>query len=208
MAVDNEPEIFWDGQNEESFVDAWKRAVNFSRGWGDIAPVGRFNGSSGKWVNDNVFSPLKKSRQDTWLTDCLDTYRCSKGLAKRLEDTYKPLAERFGWTSSVISPHPDEDAIVAEALDTHRDRLISELAAAMPETVVTLGNAALRVFRALALNASEELPIDLSKLTKYGNRFKVRLGENRYAEWLPLAHPASPPKYQRAHKGWIKTFGK
>jgi uracil-DNA glycosylase len=176
---------------------------------GIIEPAKRLNGSSGKWVDDNVLCPLNISRQVTYLIDCLDTYRCSIGLAARLKDTYEPLALKYGWPAYNLLPHPDENKIVSEALACHRDRLNNELASAHPELVVTLGNAALRVFKELALEISPEASEKLSLWPGfYGRRFRVKLSSGRYADWIPLAHPAAPPRYQQAHYIWVKSLVK
>jgi hypothetical protein len=178
MAVDNEPEIFWAGgeEQENAAISEWKRLVGYQPEWGQISAAGRFNGSSGLWVNQRVFVPLGKSRQDSWLTDCLDTYRCSKGLSTYLQKTYSYLRNTNGWPQANHSPHPDENAIVVEAITNHKNRLLSELTAAHPTLVITLGNAALRVFRHLLLEDSAGLPNKLSHLPHlYGVEFTVNL---------------------------------
>jgi len=89
IAVDNEPEPFWTGQDEAARIEAWKERVGFDQAkWGAVAPAGRLNGSSGDWVEQQVLDPLGALRSNTWITDCLDTYRCSDGLASRIDDTY------------------------------------------------------------------------------------------------------------------------
>lgn len=207
IAVDNEPWIFWDGRKELDIMKTWTETVQFDLSWGHIEPAKRLNGSSGIWVDEYVLSPLKISRHEAWLTDCLDTYRCSKGLAARLKDTYMRMAPEFGLPAYNLLPHPDENAIVSEALAHLRDRLIQELEAAHPELVVTLGNAALRVFRELALEIPPEAPGKLSLLPGlYGRRIKTKLSTGCFIDWLPLAHPAAPQHYQQAHKIWVKSL--
>jgi len=209
IAVDNEPEIFWDGRNEQVIFNMWKKTMKFDPSRGNIEPAKRLNGSSGKWVDEYVLSLFKISRQEAWLTDCLDTYRCSTGLAARLKDTYEPLALKCGWPTCNLLPHPDEDTIVSEALAYHRDRLNNELASAHPELVVTLGNAALRVFRELALEIPPEAPGKLSLLPGlYGSRIRVKLSTDRFIDWLPLVHPATPQRYRQAHEIWVKSLVK
>ncbi len=204
IAVDNEPDIFWDGEGEQERVDTWIKTVGFQHAWGEIKPARKLNGSSGKWVNGKVLRPLKCCRQDTWLTDCLDTYRCSVNLAKRLKDTYRPLADQCGWPDDSLLPHPSEKDIVVEALAHHRDRLANELATARPEVVVTLGNAALRVFRRLILASSDEM-LDKLSASAYGIQLKVEQAGNRTVTWWPLAHPGAPQQYQKAHDQWIAS---
>jgi hypothetical protein len=198
IAVENEPTPFWTGEDEVERIEAWKAAVGWTDAWGAVAPVGRLNGSSGVWVADNVLMPLCARRADTWITDCLDTYRASVGATKRLVDTYRPFAAATGLLLDDLAPHPSENEIVLEALRDHGARLTRELEAARPELVVTLGNAALRVLARVAHD--KDAPTRL-RVDAYAERRTVTLAGRR-TPWLPLAHPAAPPEYQDAHARW------
>ncbi len=204
MAVDNEPDIFWDGANEPELVAAWKKAVEFRPSWGEITGAGHLNGSSGRWINENVLPILQASRRDVWLSDCLDLYHCSHDPAARISDTFAPWARENGMAVPVLPQHPDENAIVKEALAGHRDRLLNELTLAEPQVVVTLGNAALRVLMQLIAGNAEDLPKKLfADETTYGGRHRVQLLTGAVVEWLPLAHPGSPMSYKQTHKFWM-----
>jgi hypothetical protein len=126
MAVDNEPDIFWDGNDESERIEAWKSAVGFSDEWGKVDPVGRLNGSSGWWVDANVLQPLGRARPLAWLSDCLDVYHASKGLAGRLEGTYGEAASEYGLPAAHLPAHPSEATIVSEAVQHHVPRLLDE----------------------------------------------------------------------------------
>lgn len=202
IAVDNEPEPFWTGLDEDARIEAWKAAVGWQPEWGIVAKAGKLNGSSGRWVENNVLTPLSVARAEAWITDCLNTYRCSESLAARLEDTYTPFARDFNRARHVLIEHPSEDDIVREALSAHRERLSRQLADSRPDLVVTLGNAALRVLaefvEIVGHPAQKKLAVE-----GYGSSMPIKVG-SRNAEWLPLAHPAAPEKYQLAHEEWIK----
>src|SRR5688572_9595447 len=58
LAVDNEPEPFWDGSDEADQIKVWKDAVDWLPSWGEVAPVEQLNGSSGTWLADKVLEPL------------------------------------------------------------------------------------------------------------------------------------------------------
>lgn len=202
LAVDNEPEPFWDGADQDARIVGWKAAVGWQDDRGEVAaPVGDLNGSSGRLVDAHVLVPLGAERGDAWITDCLDTYRASTGMRKAVEEVYEPFAAEHELPSASLASHPSEGQIVAEATGQHLGRLRTELATAVPELVVTLGNAALRVFRALL-----EAPDGPRKLAAddYGIRFAVAVG-GRSLVWLPLAHPAAPKPYQVAHSAWMST---
>jgi hypothetical protein len=203
MAVDNEPEPFWEGNDEERRVDEWKDRVGYQATWGAITPVGDLNGSSGRWVTAEILEPLRVSRADAWVTDCLDTYRCSAGLDRALRERFEPFASEAGLRPDQrpdLAEHPSEAAIVKEAKAEHLDRLRREIATAQPETLVTLGNAALRVLGALVA-APASVPKKLVADATYGTHHAIAV-DGHPISWIPLAHPAAPPRYQEAHQQW------
>jgi uracil-DNA glycosylase len=161
------------------------------------------NGTSGAWVDVNVLAPLELSRDDVWITDCLDTYRTSVGVRNRLRHTYDRGRSAFGWPAWDLPVHPSESEIVTEAVTEHEDRLRSELQACRPERVITLGNAALRVFRHLCRSGPKKLVADVT----YGSALDAGV-DGRTVQWLPLAHPAAPKPYQAAHVAWIQRFAR
>jgi uracil-DNA glycosylase len=204
MAVDNEPEPFWNGNDEGELIARWKNAVGFRDGeWGEVVGVGALNGSSGQWVDENVLAPLRASRDDARITDCLDTYFSSTGGAARMAETYVSFAERVRLPAAHLPPHPSEASIVEQGVRHHRDRLLRELAAAAPDVVVTLGNAALRVLR--IVTGANHAPAKLRADSQYGAKLELVV-EGRHIAWLPLAHPAAPRVYQDAHERWRRTL--
>lgn len=206
IAVDNEPEPFWTGHDQEKRVAVWRKAVGWKDTWGILRLPGGLNGPSGQWVEERVLVPLRAGRAEAWITDCLDTYRCSDGVKKRIGDTYNPFATANGLQEACLADHPNEAAIVAEAVEKHLDRLAREIEACRPELVVTLGNAALRVLRK-SLNAGE-LPAKLSADEGvYGKPYTLSVA-GRVLEVFPLAHPAAPQVYQNAHAMWMRNPGR
>jgi hypothetical protein len=207
LAVDNEPEPFWNGSDETGRIDAWLRTVNWRPEWGEAKGVGHLNGSSGVWLQEEVLAPLRVPPGDAWITDCLDTYYLSSGAEKRLRDTYDVLAKRpeVGLPAWSLPSHPSEKKIV-ELAAGQVDRLRRELATARPKRIVTLGNAALSVFRQVAKVPPKVGPAKLAMSTGYGSPVRVELPDLHEAEWLPLAHPGAPEVYQHAHSSWKRTL--
>ena len=202
MAVDNEPEPFWTGDDEEQRVDQWRESVSFREGWGQVKSCGELNGSSGVWVEKNVLGALKIPRSAAWITDCLDTYYESDGAAKRLKsEPIVGLVKHLNIPACSHMPHPSESDIVNLAVKDHIHRLLGELSVAQPDMIVTLGNAALRVINKLAEPGECKLR-KLSADDSYGTVRSVRIN-GRDIDWLPLAHPAAPAVYQEAHKMWM-----
>jgi hypothetical protein len=206
MAVDNEPTPFWSGADENDRVEQWKSTVGFRDGaWGAVTGVGPLNGSSGLWVDRKVLAPLRAQREDACISDSVDTYFSSLEGAARIADTYAPFAAGAELPAARLATHPSESAIVEVGVRRHRERLLGELAAASPEVVVTLGNAALRVLRAVA--GGGDGPAKLQADADYGTERRLRLPGSEVV-WLALAHPAAPPAYQSAHSTWCRRRGR
>lgn len=201
VAIDNEPEPFWTGDDQSDRIDSWLDAVSFRDDWGRVEPCGNLNGPSGEWVQSEVIEQLGVARHDVWITDCLDTYFQSDAAAKRLDsESVSRWVKLLGIPAGCHSPHPTESQIVQMSLGEHRERLTTELSVARPERVVTLGNAALRVFGEIVDGA--ERSIRKLSVDAYGEPINVCVA-GRSAEWIPLAHPAAPAVYQEAHKAWV-----
>lgn len=201
VAVDNEPEPFWTGERELGFIEEWKRVIGFRDEWGSVSGCGKLNGSSGSWVEKKVLAPLDVRRSSAWITDCLDTYFESDTAARRLDaqELLSVLGD-CGIPGRQHRPHPLEGAIVQEAKQQHRERLLGELLEAEPELVVTLGNAAQRVFGSLLEDESDR--IARLSLEDYGRTLRARV-HGRNVLWIPLAHPAAPKAYQNVHNAWV-----
>lgn len=202
VAVDDEPEPFWTGRDEKERVERWVRETSLPPEWGHATPCGSLNGSSGAWVDDRVLRPLGADRTRAWITDCLDTYFESTDAARRFaEPAMVARMQRLGIVPPRHHPHPSENDIVRVALAEHRERLIAEIREASPRLIVSLGNAALRVLAALSdcAEAARKLSPDVAV---YGKPLKASVSGMAF-EWIPLAHPASPAPYQRAHATWV-----
>lgn len=202
LAVDNEPTPFWSGGDEAERVAAWKERVHYDeKRWGTAAPAGDLNGSTGQKLDTSILGPLGLTRADTWITDCLDTYRCGDEQAIRIFGRYNPFAHDRGLPLAILPEHPNENDIVSEAQRFHGKRLREEVRAASPDWVITLGNAALRVLTGLLDEVPASAPDRLIPSDTYDQVLEVRLlGHN--IRWLPLAHPAAPSDYRVAHEQW------
>lgn len=201
VAVDNEPEPFWTGADERERIEDWLGRVSFHDDWGRVEPCGKLNGPSGHWVQERVLDALGVRRDDAWITDCLDTYYESTAAAQRLDSgAIAHLVKLLCIPARCHEPHPSEADIVRLAKANHRRRLLTELDTARPERVVTLGNAALRVFADLV--DSSDASIGKLDVDGYGDPVTATLG-GRKLEWLPLAHPAAPQVYRDAHNAWL-----
>jgi hypothetical protein len=206
LLVDNEPEVFWNGEGAKSMLFVWKDAVGFRDGaWGAVnhAPSSN-NGPSGKWVEEHVLRPFNVARGDCCMTDCINTARRNKGQSKRIRETYEPAVAKLGLPAVVMEAAPvGEATVVREVKRSQLCRLSAELDAARPEVVITLGNAALRVLRLLVEIDSGD-PGPALREESYGREAIVRHSGGR-ARWLPLVHPRPgerTPKWREIHSRW------
>lgn len=199
LAVDNEPCPFWNGVDEEERIAAWS-AEWFDGRLGSVSPVGKLNGSSGRWLHDQVLAPLGARENDVWSTDCLDTYRASDRQRRRIADTYDPVAMSHGLPAAQLPKHPSEKEIAHEALTHQRLRLVRELEVVAPDLIVTLGQGAARVLHGLLdLEGGVALSQD-----GYG-AFTHVICHGRPVQWLALAHPGAPAAWQATHQRWIAS---
>lgn len=204
LAVDNEPEPFWDGSDQETLVETWMTGRDWREQWGAIDPARRLNGPSGEWVQHQILDRFSVDRSAAWITDCLDTYRLSSRMRTAVEAVYQPFARAHDLPLARLAKHPSKDQIVVEAKSQHLGRLRHEIAAATPKVAVTLGNAALRVFKSLL--DSPVGPRQLAADKSYGSSFEVNI-DGTLMRWFPLAHPAAPPAYHKIHQGWAPPHG-
>jgi hypothetical protein len=208
VAIDNEPTPFWTGEKAQQLVDAWRQAVAWRPAWGRVTIPPGLNGPSGVSVEADVLGALGFARADTCISDCLDTYYASTGLMTRITDTYAPFAVQHGVPPALLARHPSETEIVRAARERHLARLLRELESTQPDTLVTLGNAALRVARELLAVAADRDPGPRLSPDpdRYGRAVEARLS-GRIVRWFPLAHPAAPEAYQDAHARWRDACG-
>jgi hypothetical protein len=201
LPVDNEPTSFWSGVDEKAQIDAWRRVVHFRVGeWGEVETADEPNGKAGRWLDDNVLAPLGVTRDEACLSYCLDTY-CADGAALfAVNERYQPFAREAGLPQAHLAPRPRDGALVETTLEAeHRERLLHELSVVVPELVITLGNAAFRVLRAIA-----EVKGGFGRLhadDRYGVMRPLAIGK-RNTQWLALTHHDTAAVYVEAHARW------
>jgi hypothetical protein len=199
LPVDNEPEPFWDGEDAELRVEKWKAAIDFQEAWGTVKAAS--NGGAGKWFDKFIIAPLRIARADCWITDCLTTYRMSTGGMTAIGERFVPWAAANGLPAPTLRNHPNETAIVKEALTARVKEIRAEIIACQPETIVTLGNSALRVLRTV-VDSHDGAPISGLETRYFGSPATATI-DDRAMQWLPLAHSSSPKAQQDAHKHWV-----
>ncbi len=202
LPVDNEPEPFWDGNDETERIEAWKAAVGLNEVEdGSVSGVGKLNGSSGVALDQLYLEPLGIGRGSAWVTDCLPTYYASAGVATAIADRFVLTMAASTRPAPKLETHPSENQIVADATErTRLAELWAEFALAQPQVVITLGNAAARVLRKLL-----DLDTGPTKLRGDGYGDPVSISEERL--WYPLAHPGVIRRapWKGIHGHWVDS---
>lgn len=207
LAVSPEPWPFWDGRDEAERIVRWQQEVGWRQEWGQVRPVGRLNGSSGKAVAERVLAPLGLTLQQAWLTDALPFFHVHRGAGTQgaaMSERYDTFARERGLQEHQLPDRPAVDELVRRAVEEEGVRLLQELQDAAAPLLITLGNEALRVAARL-LDGS--LPTALTAGHGYGEAHTAVLGR-RTIDVLPLVHPGQRSRLWTAtHDAWIQRKG-
>jgi hypothetical protein len=210
LAVDVEPEVFWDG-NANDFSDRvsrWKSAVGFVEGdehgcHGHIAPdPPAANGSSGAKVIQHYLEPLGVPVERSGLTDIFPVFMVknsplARANAKRpreqgaaIRDEYDPIAGMMGKHESTLPDRKTRTKLPRCAVADFGDKLVYEFVETKPKLVISLGEEvweALRIWPRITFSHPATTFGDL-KGPRYGARGEIIVGGHT-SEWLPLVHP-------------------
>ena len=199
------PPIFWRGDAVEdiiSRIDVPAEAGRLQARGGD-----RFNGPSGRSLDEHFLEPLGLSRDDAWLCD-LVPYSCmNTGQADAISRCYAPLVERLGLSPVDWPVRPSKCTDAAR-----RKEIAAELRESAPSLVVTLGNEPLKWFAAEVLGAPATLAACRTDEQTYGAVHDVDF-EGRSLGLLPLGHPRQAAGlgphsvcWKLLHQTWIRQW--
>lgn len=92
LAVASEPYIFWKGDNAQEIINKIQVPAEI----GKLVPAEkRFNGPSGKALDELFLKPFGYTRKDAWLCDLLPYSRINPNQQKAIEKHYTPLIKKF-----------------------------------------------------------------------------------------------------------------
>lgn len=181
LAVASEPTIFWDGSGAGEII----ARVPVPAGAGQlVAAADRFNGPSGRTLDEEILEPLRLRRADAWLCDLVPHTCLNPSQAKAIAREYVPLMKKLA-LPPVDLPRVQKKL----ADDARRAEVLEEIAAARPDVLVLLGDEPIRHFLAVLLSGRRRRLSDFGKApATYGRLHDVRIG-GRVLRVLPLAHP-------------------
>jgi hypothetical protein len=200
LAVASEPTIFWDGSGASELI----RNIALPAAAGRLeAAEPKFNGPSGRSLDEDFLAPLRVGRSDAWLCD-LVPYSCSNdGQREAVLREYDPMKETWGLApvSTPIVPSSFAD-------DTRRGEVLGELEEAQPEVIVLLGDKPIRHWLAAYAPRWRRLS-DFGKTPNtYGRLHPMTINQKSYMV-LPLAHPRQvgalgkhSAKWHELHRSW------
>lgn len=220
LAIDDEPEVFWDGGDAADRVSRWETTVGFRGGdadgeHGQVRPAG--NGTSGESVRDRILVPLGLAPHEVWFTDAVDRFFVKRAGPRArgrqqgdvIEQVYNPFAQRAGLPLADLPARPAPAALVRIAVEEHRDRLRSELLDSKTPLVITLGEEARQVMLGIAAKCSGPPTSSLDGVRlagepgSYGARGEASVSDHTL-EWMALVHPGQRSSGWRSiHDGWI-----
>jgi Asp-tRNA(Asn)/Glu-tRNA(Gln) amidotransferase A subunit family amidase len=199
LAVDDEPVVFWDGDDAADRVHRWSGQVGWQPSWGRVSPSG--NGTSGRSVIKDVLRPLGTTMDRCYVTDCLPRYHLKNGAGSQgsaMRERYEPFASARGLPGFSLPQRPPRPAFVQQAVRENGEALADQLRASGAEVAVTLGEEAADVFAAIV--GAE--PVGLRRDGDYGRERRVPTTFGVRA-WIPLIHPGlRVPRWRKHHEEW------
>jgi len=201
LAVASEPGIFWRG--DEAEAEKIIRKISVPEACGYLKSDDRFNGPSGRALDEYFLEPLGYSREEAWLCDLLPETRLNEGQLKALQSEYAPLVERGLVPKVTIPPVPSRFMKPGRSAE-----IVAELMESRADLLITLGDVPLREFVSQYEGDWDRLSVFGKSEREYGRRYELTI-DGRIILLLPLVHPrqagrlgSSSSKWAKLHKDW------
>lgn len=193
LAVASEPTIFWDGMGAADAV----AAVDVPDGAGHLeAAEGKFNGPSGRSIDEDFLRPLGLTRSEAWLCD-LVPHACMNPQQKAAIDrAYEPRREALKLPAVRLPGVPKSFAD-----DRRRAEVLAEIREANPDVIVLLGDQPIRHWLRAFDSRSRRLADFGENQSSYGRLHDVLIDGRRFRV-LPLAHPRQVGALGRHSEKW------
>lgn len=196
VAVANEPEPFWTGQDADTHVSAV--AATVPDAVGQLVPAPGHNGPSGQALDVSVLGPLGLTRDTIRVADVDNRYMANQAQQEAITRSYNQLVDQgimppVSWRPRrpITQIPPDRSPSLAQELDE-----------AAPEWVITLGDEPLRAIGMERLSVEDYgVPTPASIL---GHKVQLlRLVHTRQQ----AGHGARSPTWAQAHRLWAAGQG-
>lgn len=193
LAVASEPYIFWKGEDANQIIDK----INIPSKLGSLVPADkRFNGPSGKVLDDQFLKPLGFIREDAWLCDLLPYSRLNANQQNAIETHYNPLIKEFDLPECSIPAYN-----AAELNNAARVKeIVAELEQSKADTLILLGDAPIKYFLSYFANYKKLSDFGDSP-DDYGKTHKGKISGKTY-KIIPLVHPRQAGKLGKSNQYW------
>lgn len=206
LAVASEPEIFWDGNENEAREIISQ--IKIPSELGTLEPAdGQLNGPSANVLDKNILKPLGYTREDAWLCDCLPETRLNTSQVNALKEKYIPLLKDYPLNPVTIPVRP------SVFCNAERSREITdELMTSKAELLVLLGDIPIAQYLKRVADVPYSTLGEYVELYGYGTPTEVFI-DKRKINVLPLAHPRQigglgthSEKWFNLHKNWESSY--
>jgi len=202
LAVASEPTIFWTGGNQEKLVSK----IRIPRTVGELAPAGeRFNGPSGRALDDHFLTPLGRDRPEAWLCDLYPYAMLNPRQLKAIRLKYSPLVARHGLPRASLEKAPTKAPALLRVVE-----ILSEIRRSEAEVLILLGDRPITWFLTRFQLTYKRLSDFGTDRSSYGRLHQFPLGDFNI-HVLPLVHPrqaarlgASSAKWGELHDAWMR----
>lgn len=206
LAVASEPEIFWTGENAHEIISA----IKIPRELGQLTnPDKKFNGPSGRALDEMILRPMGLTRNEVWLCDLLPESRVNANQRLAITNHYTAdMIEDFDLLPATV-PDFDKSELKSEA---RRIEIMMELEESQADTLILLGDLPLFHFLMHYTHGSNTKLSDFGDTEKtYGILHELTILDKKY-QVIPLCHPrqmgrlgTSSLKWGKLHDAWIGT---
>lgn len=206
LPIEDEPTVFWDGEDAASHIERWQQVVGWTDQWGSVTAAGG-NGSSGRHVVSHVLEPLGVVAGQAYFTDCLPTYFIKSGKnsqMRAIRDRYEPfaVAQRPRLLQADLPVRPSARDLVRRAVAEEGPTLQAQIAEAAAPIIVTLGQESADVLAQIA----QVDPVQLTSGEHYGKARPVMVAGLR-TQWMPLVHPGNrSATWRHRHQQWARAI--
>lgn len=201
LAVASEPYIFWKGDRADEII----ANIKIPSRLGTLVPAEeKFNGPSGKVLDELFLKPLGYTRDLAWLCDLLPYSRINPNQQKAIEKQYNPLLKAFDLPECTIPQFSSAELNNA----ARADEIVAELEQSQADNILLLGDAPIKYFLSHYSKASKLSDFGKSQ-EEYGRIHPIGIKGKTY-NVIPLVHPRqagelgnNSQEWSGLHKNWV-----
>ncbi len=193
LAVASEPTIFWRGESADEIVSA----IHIPSPLGRLLPAGRrFNGPSGRSLDERFLTPLGIGRANVWLCDIYPYAMVNPLQLNAIRREYAPRASKYHLPQVSLKAAPTQSPGSARIRE-----IMSELKASGAKTLVLLGDRPIQWFLNVFHQEWKRLSDFGTGTSDYGVLHPLDF-EGLELNVLPLVHPRQASRLGRSSSSW------